>query len=56
MFPPHSPHYKPHFTFEPAFWLTAIVSSVAIVLSLKLGGRVDDITLTRGHVAGEALH
>jgi hypothetical protein len=56
VFPPHSPHYKPHFVFEPAFWLTAIVSCVAIVLSLKLGGRVDDISLTRGRVTGEALH
>lgn len=56
MFPPHSPHYKPHFTFEPAFWLTALVSCVAIGLSLKLGGSVEDITLTRGRVTGEALH
>lgn len=55
-FPPHSPHYKPHFTFEPAFWLTAIVSLVAIILSFKLGGRADDITVTRGNVANEALH
>jgi hypothetical protein len=55
-FPPHNPHYKPHFTFEPAFWLTAIVSAIAVVLSFKLGGRVDDISVARGHVTNEALH
>ncbi len=55
-FPPHSPHYKPHFVFEPAFFMTALASLVAIGLSIKLGGRVDDITVTRGHVANQALH
>jgi hypothetical protein len=55
-FPPHSPHYKPHFDFEPAFFLTAIVSAVAMVLSTRLGGSADDITVARGHVTNEALH
>jgi hypothetical protein len=55
-FPPHSPHYKPHFEFEPAFWLTALASAIAIALSLRFGGSVEDITVTRGNVSGEALH
>jgi hypothetical protein len=36
--PPHSAHYKPHFTFEVSFWLTVVVSAVAVALSLRLGG------------------
>lgn len=58
-FPPHGRHYKPHFIYEPAFWATVAVSLVAIVLSYKLGGAVEDITMKRGsvkHVQGETLH
>ena len=56
LFPPHSRYYKPHFAFEPGFFLTMIVSAVAIVLSLKLGGRVDDIAVGRGTAPPETLH
>jgi hypothetical protein len=58
--PPHSPYYHSHFSYDPAFWLTMIVSAVGFALSLRLGGRVDDIDLTRGRApdsrSGEALH
>jgi hypothetical protein len=37
--PPHSAHYKPHFSFEPAFFLMMVVSVVGVALSLWLGGK-----------------
>ncbi len=52
---PHGTHYRPHFSFEPAFWLTMGVSLVAVALSLMLGGRVDDLSV-RGTSSGETLH
>ena len=55
-FPPHGRFYKPHFVFEPAFWLTMAVSAIAVVLSLFLGGRVDDIAVGRGGSTGAVLH
>ncbi|HEY1958121.1 MAG TPA: hypothetical protein VGH28_21020 [Polyangiaceae bacterium] len=55
-FPPHARWYKPHFGFEPAFWLTMVVSAVAVALSLKLGGSVESIDLQRGNATGETLH
>ena len=58
-FPPHGRVYKPHFVYEPAFFATAIVSLVAIVLSYKLGGSAEDITVNRGSAlknSGETLH
>lgn len=55
-FPPHARHYKPHFVYEPAFWLTAAISIVAIALSFKLGGGVEDIRVARGTATGETLH
>jgi len=56
--PPHGVHYKPHFTFTPAFWATAIVSVIATIASLRLGGKVEDITVRRGGGSkyGQALH
>jgi hypothetical protein len=56
LFPPHSRYYKPHFGFEPAFWLTLTVSAAAVAFSLKLGGRVDDIAVKQGSATGETLH
>jgi len=55
-FPPHSRFYKPHFVYEPAFWLTIAVSAIAVILSIRLGGRADDVDVTRGSVTGETLH
>jgi hypothetical protein len=55
-FPPHGRHYKPHFVYEPAFFATAIVSLLAIFLSYKLGGAIDDIKMKRGNAASETLH
>jgi hypothetical protein len=55
-FPPHSRFYKPHFVYEPAFWLTIAVSAIAVGMSLLLGGRVDDVAVARGNSSGETLH
>jgi hypothetical protein len=55
-FPPHGVHYKPHFVYEPAFFATAAISLVAIVLSIKLGGTIDDVRVRRGNVSGETIH
>lgn len=56
LFPPHGRFYKPHFEYEPALWLTMLASGLAVALSLKLGGRVDDIAVGRGTATGETLH
>jgi len=54
--PPHGTHYQPHFSFDMGFWLTMIVSAIAAILSLGLGGRADKIDVSRGHVGDETLH
>lgn len=56
LFPPHGRFYKPHFVYEPAFFLTMLVSAFAVALSFKLGGRVEDIAVARGSATGETLH
>lgn len=56
--PPHGVHYKPHFTFMPAFWLTIAVSTLTTILSLRFGGKLYDITVRRGAApeGGRTLH
>ncbi len=45
-----------HFAYDPAFWGTVVVSLAAFVLSIRLGGRVDDIKVARGSSAGQTLN
>lgn len=40
MRPPHAVHYRPHFSFEPAFWLTMAVSAAGVILSVAFGGKL----------------
>ncbi len=54
--PPHGGLVPLRFTYEPAFWLSLGLSAVALVLSLRFGGRVDDIEVSRGTSHGQVLH
>lgn len=56
VFPPHGRYYKPHFAYEPGFWLTMVVSAVAVVLSFRFGGSIEEIAVTRGAAPAEPLH
>jgi hypothetical protein len=54
--PPHGGIVPLRFEYSPAFWGTMIVSLVAVVLAIRLGGRLDDIKVRRGNSRGEMLH
>jgi hypothetical protein len=56
MRPPHGSMYSIHFDYGFAFYATMALSAVALVLSVQLGGRLDDIKVTRGTSKGELLH
>ncbi len=53
LYPPHSAHYKPHFTFSPAFWLTALVSLAATFASIRFGGKLEEMTVKRAPTGAE---
>jgi hypothetical protein len=56
-FPPRSmAGFKVHFTFGWPVWGTLILSAIGIVLSTRLGGRVDDIRVRSGNAHGQTLH
>lgn len=57
-FPPHGKRGIPvRFTFDWPMWVMLAVSLAAVAISiLKLGGRMDDITLPKGTSAGRAVH
>jgi hypothetical protein len=44
------------FEYGWALWATLVVSLVAIALAVRLGGRIDDIKLSRGSSKGQDLH
>jgi hypothetical protein len=44
------------FEYGWAVWATLLVSLVAIALSVRYGGRIDDIKLSRGSSKGQDLH
>jgi hypothetical protein len=59
--PPHATYYHPHFTYDLGFWMTLVVSVVAVVLSLRLGGRdprteASPHDVARGQMGDETLH
>jgi hypothetical protein len=54
---------SPHRTLVPVrfewgwpMYATLLVSLAAMVVSIRLGGRIDDLTVTRGSSRGETLH
>ena len=54
--PPHSGLVPVQFTWGWAMYATLFVSLVASVVSLRLGGRIDDLHVRRGTSAGQTLH
>lgn len=44
------------FTFDWPIWATLLLSIAAIALSVRLGGRADDIKVARGTSQGQNLH
>lgn len=55
-FPQRAKYFTVAYTFQPALFGTLVLSLVAVVLSLRLGGRVDDIKVSRGTSKGETVH
>ena len=45
-----------HFVYDPAFWITMALSLAAFVLSIRLGGKLDDIKVRKGTSAGQVLN
>jgi hypothetical protein len=57
LFPPHGRHGVPvRYTWDWPFWTMLAVSLAAVVVSVRLGGRVDDIKVARGTSSGQHLH
>ena len=54
--PPHRGLVPLHFVYDPAFWITMALSLAAFVLSIRLGGRLDDIKVRKGTSAGQVLN
>ena len=44
------------FTYDWALWATLVVSLGAVAFATRLGGRVDDIKVTRGTSEGQQVH
>jgi hypothetical protein len=57
LFPPHDRRGVPvRFTWDWPMWATLAISLVAVLVSMRLGGAVDDIKVSRGSSKGQALH
>lgn len=56
MRPPHSGLVPVRFEYGTAFFATMILSLVAVAISARLGGRIEDIKVARGTSKGEVLH
>jgi hypothetical protein len=55
-FPPHGGIVPVRFTYEWPLVATLVASLLAIAVSVRLGGRLDDIAVPRGTSQGQALH
>src|SRR5262245_38760537 len=53
--PPHGQLVPVRFTYDWPIYATLAVSLVAFALSVRLGGRIDDMKVTRGSSRGQAL-
>ena len=56
MKPPHGGLIPVKFEYGFAFFATMVLSAIAIVLSVGLGGKIEDIKVVRGTSKGEVLH
>ncbi|MBX3191469.1 MAG: hypothetical protein KF819_31025 [Labilithrix sp.] len=57
LFPPHGKRGIPvRYTWDWSFWAMLAVSLFAVAVSVRLGGRVDDIKVTRGTSKGQHVH
>jgi hypothetical protein len=54
--PPHGGIIPLRFTYGWPFWATLLLSLAAVVVSVRLGGRIDDIAVSRGTSKGQHLH
>ena len=54
--PPKSALIPIEFSFGWAMWATIALSLVALGVSMRLGGRLDDITVAAGSSKGQRLH
>lgn len=54
--PPKAGILPVRYTWEWPIWVVVAVSLIGVALSFRLGGRLDDITVTRGTSKGQALH
>ena len=54
--PPHGGIVPLRFEYGWAIWASLVVSVVATAWSLKLGGRIDDIHVSRGTSVGQSVH
>ena len=54
--PPHSGLVPVRFDWGWPVYATALVSLAASIVSLRLGGRIDDLKVTRGTSKGSTLH
>ena len=54
--PPHGGLVPVRFTYDWGLWATLAVSLLAVAFSTRLGGRVDDIKVSRGTSDGHHLH
>jgi len=54
--PPHSALVPVRFNWGWPMYATFAVSLASAIVSLRLGGRVDDLAVTRGTSAGQTLH
>jgi hypothetical protein len=54
--PPHGGLVPVRFTYDWPLYATLVVSVVAAAFAVTLGGRVDDIKVSRGSSHGQALH
>lgn len=54
--PPRSALVPIQLAYAPSIWLTLVVSAVAVFFSLRLGGPLDDLPVTKGTSAGQTLH
>lgn len=54
--PPRGSYFTVHFVYAWPLWATLALSISATVLALRLGGRPDDIKVSRGTSKGQTLH
>lgn len=54
--PPHGGRIPVRYTWDWPMWAMLVVSVVALAISLRLGGRADDIKVSRGTSKGQPVH